>query len=639
MNKFGLIGDLNVNLQPIPTSYVGGFSFYESLSNLLDTINQLINSNNLGADEIVDLQQKKQDIATYLNDIKINRKLDEKGDFTGTWNGLEMHQTSEGLATDWNSAKGSFDTVSNRLDDIDSIISDIFHIARGVDIAVIINQLLNSGIRNIKIPSGTFNISTPIILKNKCEISSNKDTILTTSLDIPILKSEEIVNQVLIDCYLHDLHIINTHNQPSHYHIELCNSAMCKIERVIIETISNVQSAVGGISCYKFGEFIAPNGTYSVCIDKCDLRNSSIELSITDNYITNTNVWGQGRSFAIHFIKSSQQLNNCQLVGSSVNGALYIKDTISNYDVENIKVNNCFFDGSYDNIQSGTGIIAYKMRGSVISSNAFWQQKANGIELHDCFNNTISSNAFNNTGMNNSTTGSNTYYNINSFCDILVYGTLANSIICNNTFMCLQTMQYKPYSINLSGYTGGSGNIIKDNVTRNETYYQEQPYIFPSGMLSSTNVFMNNLNPNHATPPTNIFGDININGDISSVGGNKYTMVFGVDSMSDSTTTYIGKNGFNRQSNVICSNGSILAIGYNLDSPISQGSISITIQKNGVNMTSSTVTIQPNNYSNVFHFNKDTINVTDKDCIMVIVKIESPIASTKNLQITLMLEG
>lgn len=53
-----------------------------------------------------------------FDDIAAKRKLDETGNFSGTWNGCEMHLSQEGLASDWQTAKGGYGAVAERLDGI-----------------------------------------------------------------------------------------------------------------------------------------------------------------------------------------------------------------------------------------------------------------------------------------------------------------------------------------------------------------------------------------------------------------------------------------------------------------------------------------------------------------------------------------
>jgi hypothetical protein len=108
MNKNNLI-NLYTNPQPVPSVFNEGFSQYESIAYLINITNNLITNQNLGADEIEDLKGKKVELETYLNDLqatndyltnldavkvskdelKNTRKLDETGNFTGSWFGIE----------------------------------------------------------------------------------------------------------------------------------------------------------------------------------------------------------------------------------------------------------------------------------------------------------------------------------------------------------------------------------------------------------------------------------------------------------------------------------------------------------------------------------------------------------------------
>jgi hypothetical protein len=84
----------------IPSAYAEGFSYYEILNHVMTNTNTLV------------------DMFNALDTSKVNIK----GDFQGTWNGLEMHQSDLGLSTDWNAAKGTFDTVTARLNKTDENI-------------------------------------------------------------------------------------------------------------------------------------------------------------------------------------------------------------------------------------------------------------------------------------------------------------------------------------------------------------------------------------------------------------------------------------------------------------------------------------------------------------------------------------
>jgi hypothetical protein len=98
MNKNDLL-NLFTNPQPIPSSFNEGFSQYETIKYMIGLTNQLINNQNLGADEIEDLKRKKVALEYYLDDLKNKRKLDENGNFTGTWQGFKPSQVDVAISS------------------------------------------------------------------------------------------------------------------------------------------------------------------------------------------------------------------------------------------------------------------------------------------------------------------------------------------------------------------------------------------------------------------------------------------------------------------------------------------------------------------------------------------------------------
>ena len=96
----------------IPLVYDDSLSYYEFLCKILKKLNDLGLTFNEFL-EWVNIELTKRPTKEFINK---NMKLSNDGDFTGTWHGLEMHFSDEGLATDWNNAKGDYATVSERLD-------------------------------------------------------------------------------------------------------------------------------------------------------------------------------------------------------------------------------------------------------------------------------------------------------------------------------------------------------------------------------------------------------------------------------------------------------------------------------------------------------------------------------------------
>lgn len=119
MQKFNPIG---FKFNPYGTSnfHDDSFAQYETILKMIEFINQLIESMSEGSDEIEELKV----IKVSLNDMINKYKLSPNGDFKGTWHGLTLHESSEGLASDWNEAKGIYPTVKDRFTYIDSLIAE-----------------------------------------------------------------------------------------------------------------------------------------------------------------------------------------------------------------------------------------------------------------------------------------------------------------------------------------------------------------------------------------------------------------------------------------------------------------------------------------------------------------------------------
>lgn len=121
----------------IPTVFDDSMSYLELLSVVLEKINEVVIAHNdLQAQiDLVNL------VKETIDDLTNNRKLSSTGDFTGTWNGKEMSESSVGLETLFNNAKGNFPTLETRLDASDEAMklkafkTDIFSMANmGQDI-------------------------------------------------------------------------------------------------------------------------------------------------------------------------------------------------------------------------------------------------------------------------------------------------------------------------------------------------------------------------------------------------------------------------------------------------------------------------------------------------------------------------
>ncbi|MEH7336623.1 right-handed parallel beta-helix repeat-containing protein [Neobacillus drentensis] len=176
------------------------------------------------------------------------------------------------------------------------------------------------------------------------------------------------------------------------YDIELVNTYNSSVKNCYINDLAMSKSDVGGIRFSKDSKY---NGNHFVnSVRECQLQNASVVMESTDSYIQSNEIWADTRSFGIHIIKSSQFITNNQIVGSNVNGGLWIEDTKDSYDVELIRITDNFFDGSYDNVDSGVGLYAKNLRLSNITGNNFWRLMDEGIKLTNSHSITIMANVF-----------------------------------------------------------------------------------------------------------------------------------------------------------------------------------------------------------------------------------------------------
>ncbi len=233
------------------------------------------------------------------------------------------------------------------------------------------------------------------------------------------------------------------------------------------------KEVVGGLYVYYNGKYEGEGGAYSLLMDKLDFRSCSVKIGITDCYLTNSNIWGKNRKYALWIASSSQQILNCQFVGGSDYGAIFVRNE-SDYDVELLKISNCYFDGSYEDIDTYAGIYGEKLRSCVITNNTFWRQKDSGIILVDAKANVISNNTFEDNGIKNLKQGNT---NVSGgIYDIKFTGKMDSNIISNNTYASYDNFYIKPKAIDVSSVSAWSNNVFSYNIIFNNGHYDTAPF-------------------------------------------------------------------------------------------------------------------------------------------------------------------
>ncbi len=505
--------DWNVNYSVYP---YGGYTINELLCQFFEAINKSIDVVNeytkmVGAlKEWIETEGLKKEVNDALDrmiedgtlDNIINHKLFEELKSDIDKNTLNVTQLSMELGEHKNQNKNDFETVKqdikNNKDILDNHITSsnesfkevknnimtleqqttekinkIVHICSGMNVGRCVNNAIEQGYRTIKIVGGSYNLDEPIILKSDVEVYGDKNTIITNSINAPAIKTLGNYNEYVNNCYIHDLHIIKA-TPSQHWHLDLCNLNMSKVERVRCE-MADVYSkeVVGGLYVYYNGTYEGEGGAYSLSMDKLDFRSCSVKIGITDCYLTNSNIWGKNRQYALWIASSSQQILNCQFVGGSDYGAIFIRNE-SDYDVEILKINNCYFDGSYENINTYAGIYGEKLRSCVITNNTFWRQKDSGIILVDAKANVISNNVFEDNGIKNLKQGGT---NVSGgIYDIKFTGKMDSNIISNNTYASYDNFYIKPKAIDVSGVSTWNDNVFTNNIIFNNGHYDVTPF-------------------------------------------------------------------------------------------------------------------------------------------------------------------
>ena len=508
-------------------------------------------------------------------------------------------------------SEDNIQTINNNIDKIKKTINKQSCVCDNPDdIGLCVNEAISSGFKTIKIPSGTYNLNTSIILKDNVELFGDKDTVIETNENIPIITTTKIKNDWVNTCYIHDLWLINHNKDLRFYHMDLCNVNMTKVERVRIETdTTNSTHNVGGITVYYNGEYIGEGGAYSLSIDKCDLRSSSIYLGITDCYISKTNIWAKNRDFALWINSSSQQISDCQFVGGQTYGAIYVKNK-NDYDVEILKITNCYFDGSYESIQTGIGLNAHKMRNSNVSNCSFWHQKDSAICLTDCFGNTITNCNFNENGYNNKTQNPNNV--LDGICDIVAKGLFQANIIANNTHTCNERFYIKPKMYDFSGVTKSSECVFSNNIIFNNGLYDSDNPIKDVDKVRGNNAVFFNIGTYNSWYDISLPTNLSINGEFKGL-GTLNNLNFGMN-IDTSTTFFEGETGLTLNKYIFTSQGYIERLGVLLDSRLETGSMEFTLKINGIDYASMNLGNYQWNLSNFTRFHVKAGDVLSLVC-------------------------
>ena len=256
-----------------------------------------------------------------------------------------------------------------------------------------LQEAIDEGVKYIKFPSNCrAKMETTILLLNHCKVYGENTTLFKDNTDTPFFSNVIPTGGTRIEGV--EINKIEFEKKTgTSYHIHLLEPYKCKVYKCKFIGKSNNDGEY--IPTNKSGVFFEKKAS-STCfvnyIEKCYFSKASIYMMGTDSYIRNNVIWGYTQEEAIRLKSCSNiDISNNQIVGGSVNGAIYSDVTGSACGVSRI-VNN-FFDGSYDEIASGIGLNGYFTLCD-ISKNTFYNQSKGGIKLYNPNGNTIEGNTF-----------------------------------------------------------------------------------------------------------------------------------------------------------------------------------------------------------------------------------------------------
>lgn len=471
-------------------------------------------------------------------------------------------------------ARGGKETLGERLDEFGSQLNTIATIPLGINIASEINTLVDKGVKSIKIPKGKNYVSEPIKLTSDVQLIGDKGSTLYTNKDIPVITTkDENVNYDNI--FLYGLNVIQEYEGITSYPvINLKNVNMCRVERVQCNISNSFIESESGLRVYSTLTNVENHGgIFSILIDKCDFRNCAVDINITDSYITNTNIWGVNRKYALHLGKSSQQVNNCQFVGGDEKGGVWIEDTDDGYNIEIIKITNCYFDGSYSDVKSGIGLNAKQMRYSNISNCSFWYQKKDGMLLDSCFGNTFVGLTFEGNGRDNLT--KNVLNNAGGYADIKITNLTYDNIFSDIIFTANGSYHIKNkaiHGIDTNTYEKHY-NYLTNLTILDYGEYDTNPFDF-SFPYVGTNIKAAEFKQN------NINGTVKIDGELQATTGFKTSVLFSHNAVVGNINTHLSPNGQTKANYLVCNNGCLLDIGVNVETGITNGTLTIQVLRN-----------------------------------------------------------
>ena len=338
------------------------------------------------------------------------------------------------------------DVLSGELDKQD--VNALWFYKNDIGAAVTQATKLLEGDGRVYVTQGVYNLFTPMLVKSYEILDLNGSTINVYAYDCPCVDSLSYEGNN--DAYraikiLNAIFISQTSSERAYYHIDVANSSQTTYEniRIIPKVSDGVKDGI------RLGRKTAgfTGVTFVQRVVMCTCQSVYAEAGCTDSYINKCELWcdpGYSAAEACITLNSSSSfsISDNQLVGGP-NGAIVVNGS----NVENVRITNNFFDGSYASINTHNGITG-NMRSGVIANNSFWHMNACGIKA-TLTGTVVNSNVFDANDKDNS-----------GDSDLVILGGGGNTII-GNTFRRTATTSVPAMNLTDSGLkTTVIGNTI-----------------------------------------------------------------------------------------------------------------------------------------------------------------------------------
>jgi len=283
-------------------------------------------------------------------------------------------------------ANGIYEVPTNILDD-----------RQAIQTAINNAQNANGGI--VLLANKQYNISQSIQLSSNIILQGlGASSQIRGIADVPIIQVTtgtayaEIKNLKLV----YD----NSIQTSNHFHIEADRTLFLKIKNVIIEGPGRSNSGILTWDASTSNKTIPISGSsteahFMTHIENCLLNEASIWLNDSDSRILNNYIWANSTStnllpYAIRLSNGSVNISGNDIVPGNDAG-IYLASTCSL-----IRIENNYFDGSWNTVHTGWGIELNAARQCIIVGNTFANMYYGGIKADNSHQNTVLGNIFNN---------------------------------------------------------------------------------------------------------------------------------------------------------------------------------------------------------------------------------------------------